>query len=171
MWSSSWLPALASVAAVVIIGALFFIHSQVRRERQLLAELTDLHVTTLASSNPVDVISTDRHTVKPWFEGKIPFTFNLPELSDSPFTLVGGKVAYLHRSPGVELIFRIRQHQISLFIFQEQSMENVFMNSEAQSSFTFNFISWAQRGLQYCLVGDVDVQDMKRLSQLLKSAD
>ncbi len=53
--------------------------------RAELAELTDLHVATLASSSPVDVVSTDRHTVKPWFAGKIPFTFNLPELAGTPF--------------------------------------------------------------------------------------
>ncbi len=66
-----------------------------------------------ASANPVDVVSTDRHTVKPWFEGKIPFTFNLPELQGSPFTLIGGKVSYASQSPS-ELIFRVRQHQISV---------------------------------------------------------
>ena len=80
---------------------------------------------TLASANPVDVISTDRHTVKPWFEGKIPFTFNLPELEGSPFALVGGRVSYLNQSPGAELIFRVRQHQISVFIFQERGFTEV----------------------------------------------
>ena len=64
-----------------------------------MSELVDLHVATLASSNPIDVVSSDRHTVKPWFEGKIPFTFNLPELQNSPFTLVGGRVSYLNQSP------------------------------------------------------------------------
>lgn len=166
----AWLPALITVAAIVISGALFLIHNQTRSERQLLSELTDLHVATLASSNPVDVVSTDRHTVKPWFEGRIPFTFNLPELSDSPFVLVGGKVVYLDRSPGAELIFRIRQHQISLFIFQKQSLGNVLLSGPSQSAFSFNFLSWSHNGLCYFLVGDVDVQDMNRLSRLLKDA-
>ncbi len=88
-----------------------------------MSELVDQHVATLASSNPVDVVSTDRHTVKPWFEGKIPFTFNLPDLQGSPFALAGGRVAYVKQSPGAELIFRIRQHQISVFIFQERALE------------------------------------------------
>src|ERR1035438_2381808 len=78
-----WLPVfeIATVAVVLLIGAaLFLTLHRGRSERQLLSELVDQHVATLASSNPVDVISTDRHTVKPWFAGKIPFTFNLPEL-------------------------------------------------------------------------------------------
>ena len=70
-----------------------------------MSELADLHVATLASSNPVDVVSTDRHTVKPWFAGKIPFTFNLPELQDSPFVLVGGRVSYLTNRRGRSLFF------------------------------------------------------------------
>jgi anti-sigma factor RsiW len=79
-------------------------------------------VATIASANPVDVVSTDRHTVKPWFAGKIPFTFNLPDLQGSAFTLVGGRVSYLRQSPGAELIFKIRQHQVSVFIFQEKDL-------------------------------------------------
>lgn len=166
----NWLPALVTAVAIVIVGVFFLIDSPARSERQLLAELTDLHVATLASSNPVDVVSTDRHTVKPWFEGKIPFTFNLPELSQSPFTLVGGRVAYLDRSPGAEMIFRIRQHQITLFIFQQQAIGNVVSNTASQSAFSFNFVSWSHDGLRYFLVGDAGLQDLKTLSQLLRSA-
>jgi anti-sigma factor RsiW len=59
-------------------------------EQRLLREVADLHVTALASASPVDVISTDRHTVKPWFQGKIPFAIDLPELSNSEFSLLGG---------------------------------------------------------------------------------
>jgi anti-sigma factor RsiW len=138
-----------------------------RREQQLVSELADLHVATLASANPVDVVSTDRHTVKPWFAGKIPFTFNLPELQDSPFVLVGGKVSYLDQSPGAELIFRVRNHQISVFIFQERATQG------AQSSGTilsFQVRSWVQNGLRYFVIGDASGQDLDQLSKMLKNA-
>ena len=166
-WSAGWIPALAAIVAGLIVSAFLFLRFQTRSQQQLLSELADLHVATLASANPVDVVSTDRHTVKPWFEGKIPFTFNLPELQGTAFTLVGGRVAYLNRTPGAELLFRIRQHQISLFIFQEQALER--MPAIQQSAFSFNVVSWAQKGLRYCLVGDVDIQEMNRLSELLKA--
>ena len=57
---------------------------------QVVSEIADLHVTALASASPVEVISTDRHTVKPWFQGKIPFSFNLPELQNTEFSLLAG---------------------------------------------------------------------------------
>src|SRR5579863_2003630 len=93
-----WLGATAAFALLLIAGFVTISVRQQRLERQhTFSELADLHVATLASANPVDVISTDRHTVKPWFQGKIPFTFNLPELQDSEFILVGGRVTYLRQ--------------------------------------------------------------------------
>jgi anti-sigma factor RsiW len=83
---------LVLVPALVVLVAAFFLDGYLVRERaarlRVYSELADLHVSTLASATPVDVVSTDRHTVKPWFQGKIPFTFNLPELTGSEFTLL-----------------------------------------------------------------------------------
>lgn len=56
------------------------------------------------------VVSTDRHAVKPRFQGKIPFTFDLPEFSGTEFTLVGGRMVDFHQQPGAQLIVSIRQH-------------------------------------------------------------
>src|SRR5580700_5475585 len=170
-WKRLWFPALAGAMALLIAGAIFLNFNRERRgEQQLLSELADLHVATLASSNPVDVVSTDRHTVKPWFAGKIPFTFNLPELQDSPFSLIGGKVSYLNQSPGAELIFRVRQHQISVFIFQEQALGNVRPEDAVQTALSFNVRSWSHNGLRYFVISDVSPQDLDKLSGLIKAA-
>src|ERR1700757_1324698 len=119
-WLLGWIPKLAAAGAFVLllVGSigLWMRHSQ---REQALTELADLHVATLASANPVDVVSTDRHTVKPWFQGKIPFTFNLPDLQNTDFTLVGGRVTYLGQVPGAHLIYQVRKHQISVFMFPE----------------------------------------------------
>lgn len=169
--SRFWLPVLATAMVLVIAGAISLTLSRQRRgEQQLLSELTDLHVATLASANPVDVVSTDRHTVKPWFAGKIPFTFNLPELQDSPFALLGGKVAYLKQSPGAELIFRVRQHQISVFIFQDRDLGDMHLDDSAKSALSFTVRTWSQNGLRYFAVSDVSSQDLDKLSELLKAA-
>src|SRR5579863_1263487 len=158
-----WLfPALAAAVAVLVIGIMLTSFSR-RAEPALISELADLHVATLASSNPVDVVSSDRHTVKPWFEGKIPFTFNLPELQGSQFVLLGAKVSYLHQSPGAELIFRVRQHQISVFIFQERALGNVRSVGAEQSALSFSVRSWSHNGLRYFVVGDVGAQDLDQL--------
>jgi anti-sigma factor RsiW len=170
-WGRIWVPALAGAMALVIAGAMLISFNRERRgEQRVLSELADLHVATLASANPVDVISTDRHTVKPWFAGKIPFTFSLPELKDSPFTLLGGKVSYLNQSPGAELIFKVRQHQISVFIFQEQSLGNVRADDAVQTALSFNVRSWSHNGLRYFVIGDASPQDLDKLSELMKSA-
>jgi anti-sigma factor RsiW len=163
-----WFPVLAGAMALVIAGAILFSFNRERKgDQRVLSELADLHVATLASANPVDVVSTDRHTVKPWFAGKIPFTFNLPELQDSPFTLVGGKVSYLNQSPGAELIFKVRQHQISVFIFQERAGE---VRDAAQSAVSFNVRSWTKNGLNYFAIGDASAGDLDRLMELMKAA-
>jgi anti-sigma factor RsiW len=169
----NWLPVfeIVTVAAALLIGAALFLtlHRE-RDEQRLISELVDQHVATLASSNPVDVVSTDRHTVKPWFQGKIPFTFNLPELQGSPFVLVGGRVSYLSQSPGAELIFRVRQHQISVFIFQEQELGEIRGNEGVRTAFSFEVRSWLHNGLRYFVIGDASAQDLDKLSDLLKAA-
>ena len=170
-WNRFWSPVLASAMVLVVAAAIPLTLIRVRRgEQQLMSELADLHVATLASSNPVDVVSTDRHTVKPWFAGKIPFTFNLPDLQDSPFVLLGAKVSYLNQSPGAELIFRVRQHQISVFIFQERAVGSMRANDAAQSALSFTVRSWNHNDLRYFVIGDASAQDLDKLSELLKTA-
>ncbi len=166
-----WLPALAtSVAAALLIVGVLSVSRDRGREQHLIGELADLHVATLASANPVDVISTDRHTVKPWFEGKIPFTFNLPELEGSPFTLMGGRISYLNQSPGAELVFRVRQHQISVFIFQERAVEGMGTKETASTELSFNVRRWSRNGLHYFAIGDASAEDLDKLSNLLKAS-
>jgi anti-sigma factor RsiW len=170
-WNRFWLPMLATAMVLLIAGAISFNLNRTRRgEERLISELADLHVATLASANPVDVVSTDRHTVKPWFAGRIPFTFNLPELQDSAFVLVGGKVSYLNQSPGAELIFRVRQHQISAFIFQERALGSVGADDAVQNALSFSVRSWSQNGLRYFVIGDASGQDLDKLRELLKAA-
>jgi anti-sigma factor RsiW len=170
-WTRFWFPAFVTAVVLLVAGVVSININRGRSsDLQLMSELADLHVATLASSNPVDVVSTDRHTVKPWFAGKIPFTFNLPELQDSPFTLLGGKVSYLNQTPGAELIFRVRQHQISVFIFQEQALGNTRPDDAVQTALSFNVRSWSHNGLHYFEVGDAGAQDLDKLSELIKAA-
>src|SRR6202163_955272 len=119
---------LAAAAVILAAGALTTTYLETNSGRDLanrdhvFSEIADLHVETLASSSPVDVVSTDRHTVKPWFQGKIPFAFNLPELQNSEFTLLGGRMTYLDQTPGAQLIYDVRKHHISVFVFSERSL-------------------------------------------------
>lgn len=167
-----WLGATAAVALLLIAGLVTVsVRQQQLRQAQAFSELADLHVATLASANPVDVISTDRHTVKPWFQGKIPFTFNLPELQNSEFTLVGGRVTYLGQAPGAELIYQIRKHQISVFIFQDRAVDRQLGSSSwSQKELSFNIRSWTQDGLRYFVIGDAGSNDIDNLAGMLKKS-
>ena len=141
------------------------------RNEQALGELADLHISTLASVNPVDVISTDRHTVKPWFQGKLPFSFNLPELQNSPFKLAGGRLAYFQQSPGAQLLFEFRKHQISVFIFQIRAeLSRLNSGYSLRGKLAFSSETWTEGGLRYFVVGDASSADIQDLSDLLKSA-
>jgi anti-sigma factor RsiW len=166
-----WL--LAATAAVILVaGTLTSTYLGTRTSRDgVFSEIADLHVETLASSSPVDVISTDRHTVKPWFQGKIPFAFNLPELQNSEFSLLGGRMAYLNQTPGAHLIYDVRKHHISVFVFQERSLPaRVDENSLSPKKLPFNLETWSQGGLRYFVVGDASPADIDSLAKLFKAA-
>jgi anti-sigma factor RsiW len=167
-----WLGASAAVALLLMACFVAMSARQQQLQRQhTLSELADLHVATLASANPVDVISTDRHTVKPWFQGRIPFTFNLPELQNSEFTLMGGRVTYLGQAPGAELIYQIRKHQISVFIFQDRAAgQELGKSSQSQKELSFNLESWSQDGLRYFVIGDASSDDIGNLADILRKA-
>ena len=165
---------LAAVAALLIVAGVtvaYMAHQRTRQDQRVYSELADLHVATLASSSPVDVISTDRHTVKPWFQGRIPFTFDLPELHNSEFSLLGGRVTYLGQTPGAHLIYTLRKHEISVFIFPERVVPgDRETRSRLVKEFSFNVETWSHAGLWYCLIGDVSANDIDNLAELLKGA-
>ena len=168
-WVWQFVAVAASLAVVLLAAGLFYSGSERARRERVYGELADLHVATLASATPVDVVSTDRHTVKPWFEGRIPFTFNLPELQGTEFSLLGGRVTYLGQAPGAQLIYRIRKHEISVFIFQDRGSE-AHMASGPVSALSFHVESWAEHGLQYFVVGDVGGDDLEALGKLFRTA-
>ena len=147
----AWMAAAAAVALVV--GGLLaatavgtFISAR---------ELADLHATILASASPVDVVSTDRHTVKPWFEGRLPFAFDIPELAGTPFHVIGGRVVYAREQPVAYVMIGKGSHKLSLFVAR--------VALPARSGHGFESVTWRANGLSYALVGDVPRSDLEQL--------
>jgi anti-sigma factor RsiW len=160
-----------AAAVILVVGTLTSAHLGTRSGRdQVLSEIADLHVATLASSSPVDVISTDRHTVKPWFQGKLPFAFNLPELQNSDFSLLGGRMTYLDQTPGAHLIYDVRKRYISVFVLQERSLPGKLDNSFSPQKLPFNLETWSQGGLRYFVIGDASIADIDSLAELFKAS-
>jgi anti-sigma factor RsiW len=167
-WQVVALP--AALVLLVSLAMSFYANREKSKRERVYGELADLHVATLASATPVDVLSSDKHTVKPWFEGRIPFTFNLPELQGTDFQLVGGRVAYMGQAPGAQLIYRLRKHELSVFIFQDRGAEMASWASDPTSILSFTFETWTKNGLRYFVVGDVSSPDVDALSKLLRNA-
>jgi len=166
-WKVLLIPALAVI--IVSVAMQWHVNRESARREHVYSELADLHVAALASANPVDVVSTDRHTVKPWFEGKIPFSFNLPELQGSEFVLTGGRLAYVGQTPGAQLIYHLRRHEISVFIFPDRG-ETADLPSGVTHSVSFTEENWSENGLRYFVIGDVGPDDVQALSSLFKRA-
>jgi anti-sigma factor RsiW len=163
-----WQKWIASAAMLALIAGFAFLwYLRTPTSGPAVAQLIDQHVSMLATGH-LDVVSEDRHTVKPWYSGKIPFTFNQPELAkDSPFKLIGGNLVYTQRSPGAELVYQVRQHKISVFIFQARDVHG----EPSAGGQTFVVNGWQQGGLQYYVVTDAAREDAERLRALLEDAN
>lgn len=170
-WFGSIPVAVAATVAVVLLGVVWMQQRSVREEA--FREVADLHVSDLASDHPVDVVSTDRHTVKPWFAGRIPFSFNVPEFGGTEFTLIGGRVAYLQQEPGAQLLVGLRQHKISVLIFRDSVGVGRALPEQrgVRSRASFNVATWRAGGLRFVVIGDADAGAMSQLTQLFQRAN
>lgn len=165
-----WMPLAAALVLVVVLAFVW------ERQAALTAsfrEVADIHLNDLASASPVDVVSTDRHTVKPWFQGRIPFSFNLPEFAGTDFTLIGGRVTYLRQQPGAQLLVALRQHRISVLIAQESSLwaGTLPSSSGVDRRNAFNVETWSEGGLRFFVIGDADAGEIGRLADAFRTAN
>jgi anti-sigma factor RsiW len=168
----SWFPALASAAAVLVFAVLAGViwrHSLL--QGQLVTQLVDQHVEALASSNPVDVIASDSVSMKSWFSGKVPFSVDIPKLDGTPFTLVGGRIAYFQQSPTAQLIFGAHKHRISVFMFHDHG-ETSALGDETSPVRRMGFATetWVEDGIRYFAISDGDPQAVRQLCDLLKQS-
>jgi anti-sigma factor RsiW len=149
--------------AVAAVVALAFVTVVIVRTRSssALPELVDMHATLLASANPVDVLSSDRHTVKPWFEGRLPFTVPVPDLAATPFRLIGGRVVYWRGNPAAYLLIGKAAHRISVFIFRDDIAPRDL--AAAPSSVTTSV--WHSSGLTFVAVAQVPQEDVAALQR------
>jgi anti-sigma factor RsiW len=154
---------------VLLLGVIGFLMYPRPAHDPMIAGLVDQHVTNLASEHPVDVVSSERHTVKPWFQGKLPFTFNMPELpKEGTLQLIGAKVAYAGQQPGAQLWYQAGPHKISVFIFQARPGSR---KSGLNRDLSFNVNSWEQGGLQYYLVTDGSPDEAGKLVTMFQEAN
>ena len=152
----------AALAAAILLAISLIGWREVRRSNALAAELLDQHLATLSSGSTPQVISTDRHTVKPWFQGRLPFSFNLPEPDALPpdTTLRGANLVYLEGQPAALLIFSIHRHEASVFLTPRTSSFTISSQS-TRSGFTVRSTTAAE--LRLMAVSDVNPTELNAL--------
>jgi anti-sigma factor RsiW len=143
--------ALGSLAAAVALTAVLFVpNSQI--EDQLVAS----HVRSLLADHLLDVATSDRHVVKPWFNGKIDFAPPIIELAPDGFPLAGGRLDYVDGRVVAAVVYRRRQHVINVFAWPSSGV----MAPTTTHDDGYTLIRWAQGGLQFWAISDVDATEL-----------
>lgn len=162
-----WKWAVAPLAVILLAFVIYVATS--RRTDPMMSGLVDQHVTTLASNNPVDILNSNRHVIKPWFQGKLSFTFDLPELAGTDFELKGAKLVFVNQRPGAQLLYLAGQHKISIFIFQ--ASDNGTRSPKWNHDLSFTVSSWSDGGRQCYLVTDGNQAEAGKLAAMFQEAN
>ena len=158
----------SALAAALALAAVLIGWQQNRHANTLSAELLDQHLATLSSGASPEVISTDRHTVKPWFQGKLPFSFNIPDSLPAETILKGGDLTYLNGQPAALLLFTIHKHEVSVFLTQRSSGPMTTVSPGNRSGFTIRYAT--TQDLHIVAVSDVNPADLDLLVSALVQA-
>ena len=159
-----------ALAAAILLAVSLLTWRQLRQTDTLAAELLDQHLATLSSAATPQVISTDRHTVKPWFQGRLPFSFNLPDATALPpdTTLKGADLAYLNNQPAALLLFTIHKHEVSIFLTQRSTSPTLTTLPASRAGFTLHTATTPD--LRIIAVSDVNPADLDNLVATLVQA-
>jgi anti-sigma factor RsiW len=128
-------------------------------------EVLDDHLRATLGSHWVDVASSDRHTVKPWLSARLGFSPAVPDLSEQGFELVGGRLDVLDAKPAATLVYRRRQHMISVFVWPGGAS----IAPEVSERRGYHMIRFAAAGFSYCIVSDLNEAELRDLARLLSA--
>ncbi len=129
--------------------------------------MVDGQIRSLQSGHLVDVQTSDRHTVKPWFNGRISYAPPVVDLKDRGFPLVGGRLDVIERENVAVLVYRRRLHVINLFIRPVPAVASPLAGSGHRAG--YNLVRWTHEGLEYWAISDVDAQDLDIFRQIFRA--
>ena len=158
-----WLAAAAVFLLAALVGWQQLQKPSGVSEAQLMASsLVDAHLRSLQPGHLTDVESTDQHTVKPWFDGRIDFAPPVRDFANDGFPLLGGRLDVAGGRTVAALVYARRKHVINVFVEKAQS-EN-YWNGAGESQ-GYHWLAWQQSGFSFCAVSDVSPADLAQLQQ------
>lgn len=167
-WPWQWINlaiAGASTAAFAVTLALYL--GQPSSGERLEQDLVASHFRSLMPDHLADVASTDQHTVKPWFAGKLDFSPPVVDLATQDFPLVGGRLDYLNQRPVAALVYKHRKHIINLYLWPEPAARDGA--PQASSHQGFQLLRWSDKGMEFSAVSDMNGQELMQFSHLLQA--
>jgi anti-sigma factor RsiW len=155
----------ASLAFAALVG---FAWGNARSQASLLVdEAVSDHIRSLQTDHLTDVASTDQHTVRPWFAGKLDFSPPVADLAAMGFPLTGGRLEHIAGRPAAALIFHRRQHVINLFIWP---VSQTAVAPRHTSRNGYNAETWSQAGLNFLAVSEIPATELKQFSETFRTS-
>jgi anti-sigma factor RsiW len=157
-----WRSLLAAAAAALLVIISLPVRSGNPTERQIV----DNHLRSLLADHLVDVPSSDRHTVKPWFQGKLNFAPTVPDLSANGFLLVGGRLDVVGGRPAAAIVYKRRQHVVNLWISPADGADSQVTSTDVEG---FHLLRWHKGGMLYWAVSDLSPPELREFATLIRS--
>ena len=159
---------LALAATIAVMLGLVFLNQEGVFDRShgnaLAQDVISSHVRSLLATHLLDVPSTDQHTVKPWFDGKLKFSPPVRDFADQGFRLIGGRLDYINGREVAALVYQRRLHIINLFIWPSESGRTTAAESFAKNG--YNVLHWERDGFAFWAVSDVSAGDLTAFADL-----
>lgn len=167
-FSWAWINAGAAAAFSTAFAFTFLLYVNTPSEAERFdQEVVADHYRSLMADHLTDVESSDRHTVKPWFTGKLDFSPPVHDLAQQGFPLVGGRLDYLNHRTAAALAYRHGKHFINLFVLPDSANRNAPPESRTMQG--FHLLHWTRSGMAYWAVSDMGTEEMSEFQRLLAS--
>jgi anti-sigma factor RsiW len=157
----------ATATALAASGLLVMV-MRADEERRVLGEVVSAHLRSLRAQHLTDVQSSDQHTVKPWFNGKLDVAPPVIDLTALGFTLLGGRLDYVDAKPVAAIVYRRRIHVINLFC--TPSPGSTRSSAKMVSLHGFNVRSWIENGLSLWAVSDINADELTEFGEKFEAA-
>jgi anti-sigma factor RsiW len=167
LFSWRWASMAASVVLVAALTWTATTHwTRSSDETLLVNDIISSHVRSMMANHATDVASSDQHTVKPWFSGKLDYSPPTKDLTEQGFRLIGGRLDYLDNRPVAALVYQRSQHFINLFVWPSDITATGTEKELARQG--YNLIHWNQSGMTWWLISELNRPELKECARLLK---